>query len=140
MSIIKSFSVGDGDMFYIKHDTDNFSIIDCYLSDENKENIVKDIKHAHLLKGVTRVISTHPDQDHLQGLKYLDDNLDILNFYCIKNNVTKEDETDDFKHYCKLRDSDKAFYIKRYFVQTAGKIKIRSPNSFGLKIISNKII
>lgn len=113
MSIIKSFSVEDGDMFYIKHDTDNFSIIDCYLSDENKESIVKDIKHAHLLKGVTRVISTHPDQDHLQGLKYLDDNLDILNFYCIKNNVTKEDETDDFKHYCELRDSDKAFYIKK---------------------------
>jgi beta-lactamase superfamily II metal-dependent hydrolase len=113
MSKIKSFSVGDGDMFYIKHDTDNFSIIDCYLSDENKVDIIKDIKHAHLLKGVTRVISTHPDQDHIQGLKYLDDNIDILNFYCIKNNVTKEDETDDFKHYCELRDSDKAFYIKK---------------------------
>ena len=113
MSIIKSFSVGEGDMFYIKHNSDNFSIIDCCLSDENKESIIKDIKHAHLLKGITRVISTHPDQDHLQGLKYLDDNIDILNFYCIKNNVTKEEETDDFKHYCKLRDSDKAFYIKK---------------------------
>lgn len=28
MSIIKSFSVGDGDMFYIDHNSDNFSIID----------------------------------------------------------------------------------------------------------------
>ena len=27
MSIIKSFSVGDGDMFYIDHNSDNFSII-----------------------------------------------------------------------------------------------------------------
>ena len=26
MSVIKSFSVGNGDMFYIKHDTDNFTI------------------------------------------------------------------------------------------------------------------
>lgn len=31
MSVIKSFSVGNGDMFYIKHDTDNFTIIDCNL-------------------------------------------------------------------------------------------------------------
>jgi len=114
MSIIKSFSVGDGDTFYIKHNSDNFSIIDCCLSDDNKARIVKEIKHAHLGKGITRFISTHPDQDHLYGLKYLDDNIDILNFYCVKNNVIKEDETDDFKHYCSLRDSSKkAYYIEK---------------------------
>lgn len=113
MSTIKSFSVGNGDTFYIRHNSDNFSIIDCHLSEENQVDIVKDIKHAHLLKGVTRFISTHPDQDHIQGLKYLDDNIDIRNFYCIENEVTKEEETDDFKHYCELRDSDKAFHIKK---------------------------
>ncbi|MFH1392779.1 MAG: hypothetical protein ABIG73_00100 [Patescibacteria group bacterium] len=114
MSIIKSFSVGDGDTFYIKHNSDNFSIIDCYLSDDNKERIVKEIKHTHQGKGVTRFISTHPDEDHFRGLKYLDDNIDILNFYCIKNNATKKIETEDFKHYCALRDSSKkAFYIER---------------------------
>ena len=112
MSIIKSFSVGNGDTFYIKHNSSNFTIIDCCLNDDNKEDIVKKIKHEHLGKRVTRFISTHPDQDHIQGLKYLDDNLDLINFYCVKNNVTKEDETDDFKHYCKLRDSEKAFYLE----------------------------
>lgn len=127
MSIIKSFSVGDGDMFYIKHNTDNFSIIDCCLSDDNEERIVKEIKHTHLGKGVTRFISTHPDQDHIRGLKYLDYNIDILNFYCVKNKVTKEDETEDFKHYCSLRDSSKkAFYtekdcVRRWLNQTCEK-------------------
>ena len=29
MSIVKSFSVGNGDMFYINHGSDNFTIIDC---------------------------------------------------------------------------------------------------------------
>ena len=29
MSIIKSFSVGEGDMFYIQHNSDNFTVIDC---------------------------------------------------------------------------------------------------------------
>ena len=28
MSIVKSFSVGDGDMFYILHNSSNFTIID----------------------------------------------------------------------------------------------------------------
>ena len=39
MSVIKSFSVGNGDMFYIKHDTDNFTIIDCNLIDDVKDDI-----------------------------------------------------------------------------------------------------
>ena len=43
MSIIKSFSVGEGDMFYIKHNSSNFSIIDCCLDDDNKEEIVYEI-------------------------------------------------------------------------------------------------
>ena len=114
MSTIKSLSVGNGDMFYIKHNSDNFTIIDCHICEEDQERIVKEIKHAHLGKGVTRFISTHPDQDHIQGLKYLDDNIDILNFYCVKNNVIKEDETEDFKHYCALRDHNKkAFHIEK---------------------------
>jgi hypothetical protein len=36
----------------------------------------------------------------------------IRNFYVVKNDVIKDDETESFKHYCKLRDdTDKAFYI-----------------------------
>ncbi len=35
----------------------------------------------------------------------------ILNFYCVRNEATKKDYTDDFDRYCSLRDSDKAFYL-----------------------------
>ncbi|HGH3605404.1 hypothetical protein [Acinetobacter baumannii] len=35
----------------------------------------------------------------------------INNFYVVKNKATKKPETESFKHYCKLRDGDKAFYI-----------------------------
>lgn len=111
MSIVKSFSVGDGDMFYIKHGSDNFSIIDCCMSDDDREAIVSELKREKAGKQVTRFISTHPDNDHIQGLEYLDDELKILNFYCVKNEATKDDDTDDFDHYCELRDSDKAFYL-----------------------------
>lgn len=78
MSIIKSFSVGDGDMFYIKHNSKNFSIIDCYMDESNQEEIVNEIKIEKVDKKVTRFISTHPDEDHLKGLKYLDEKIDIL--------------------------------------------------------------
>src|SRR5229473_1958041 len=97
MSIVKSLSVGDGDMFYIKHDSDNFTIIDCSLSEDD---------------GITRFISTHPDDDHIMGLAYLHEQMKLLNFYVVENEATKPDETDDFNQYCALRDDPKrAFYI-----------------------------
>lgn len=55
MSIIKSFSVGEGDMFYIKHGSDNFSIIDCCVSDENKESIMDEINTESEGKGIIRL-------------------------------------------------------------------------------------
>lgn len=111
MSKIKSFSVGNGDMFYIKHGTDNFTIIDCCLSDNN-EGIVDELKIESKYKGIIRFISTHPDDDHISGLKYLDKRMKLLNFYCVRNEATKEEETDDFLRYCEIRDSTKkAFYL-----------------------------
>ena len=112
MSIIKSISVGNGDMFYIKHGSSNFTIIDCNMDDTNRQKITDEIISESSDKDITRFISTHPDEDNIHGLKYLDDKIGILNFYCVKNEATKSDETDDFKKYCELRDSDKkAFYI-----------------------------
>ena len=63
------------------------------------------------MRGITRFISSHPDQDHIGGLVRLDDALGIVNFYCVNNSTTKEIETDDFKRYKALRDSEKAFYL-----------------------------
>ena len=111
MSIIKSFSVGNGDTFYINHNSDNFTIIDCCLNDETKDDILNEIATLEGEKGITRFISTHPDEDHIRGLTKLDDRINILNFYCVKNAATKSDESDDFKKYCALHDSDKAFHI-----------------------------
>ena len=114
MTLVKSFSVGNGDMFYIRHGSDNFSIIDCSLPDDRIVEILDDIEVAREGKGITRFISTHPDQDHLHGLADLDDRFEILNFYVVKNAATKDDETDDFKRYRELRDHwKKAYYIER---------------------------
>lgn len=138
MSIVKSLSVGDGDMFYVCHGSDNFSIIDCCLSDENRKRIVGELLDESASKGITRFISTHPDEDHIRGIEYLDRRMPIANFYCVKNAATKDDETDSFKHYCSLRDGQKAFYVtkgctRRWMNQSdeergSAGINIRWPN------------
>lgn len=114
MSIIKSFSVGNGDMFYIKHRSSNFSIIDCCLDDENADTIIAEIESEREKKNITRFISTHPDEDHIHGLKKLNERLNIRNFYCVKNRATKDDSTEDFKYYCALRDNNNIhFYVNK---------------------------
>lgn len=113
MSKVKSLSVGNGDMFYIKHGSDNFSTIDCCLSNDNRDSIIKELTEESKNKNITRFISTHPDSDHVQQLDYLDDKMPIVNFYCVKNETTKKDETDGFKRYCSLRDGDKAYYVSK---------------------------
>lgn len=113
MAMIRSFTVGNGDMFYIKHNTDNFTIIDCQLFGDHKEWLVEELKQESKDKGITRFISTHPDEDHLEGIEYLDEQMPITNFYVVKNEATKPSESASFKHYCKLRDGDKAFYVEK---------------------------
>jgi beta-lactamase superfamily II metal-dependent hydrolase len=112
MSRIKSFAVGLGDMFYINHGSDNFTIIDCFLNEENTDIILKQVGPLSRAKGITRFISTHPDDDHIRGLEALDDEIHILNFYVVQNKVTKEEDIESFQKYCELRDdTKKAFYI-----------------------------
>lgn len=36
MSIIKSYAIGNGDMYYIRHNSDNFTIIDCSMPDDRE--------------------------------------------------------------------------------------------------------
>lgn len=113
MSVIKSFSVGNGDMFYIKHGSDNFTTIDCCYdkSIDNKDEIFNEIKAESKDKGIARFISTHPDDDHISGLKDFCDSIGIVNFYCVENEAIKADPSDDFNKYCELRDGDKHYYI-----------------------------
>lgn len=113
MSIVKSLSVGNGDMFYIDHNSDNFTTIDCcYSDDKNKEKNFNEIKNLASKKGICRFISTHPDDDHIKGISDFCNIVGINNFYCVKNEATKPDDSEHFKKYCELRDS-KAFYVKK---------------------------
>jgi len=111
MSIIKSFAVGYGDMFYIDHNSDNFTIIDCDLNSQNADGIIDELRKVHAKNGISRFICTHPDDDHFGGIHLLDDALPIANFYVVENQAIKENESESFTRYCELRDGDRHFYI-----------------------------
>lgn len=115
MSKVKSFSVGNGDMFYINHNSDNFTIIDCCLTDEVKEDILCEIESESSNKRIKRFISTHPDDDHIKGLVDYDNKFGIVNFYRVDNKASKsETETNDFMRYKELRDdSKKSFALEK---------------------------
>ena len=115
MSKVKSFSVGNGDMFFINHNSDNFTTIDCCLTEDVKDDILDEIESESSSKNIKRFISTHPDDDHIGGLVDYDNKFGILNFYRVDNATTKKGtETDDFKRYKKLRDdSKKSFALKK---------------------------
>lgn len=116
MSIIKSFSVGNGDMFYIDHNSENFTIIDCNLiDDDTKSGIISEIADRLDEKDnyIIRFISTHPDEDHIHGLKDLMDKISIPNFYCVKNEATKKESTTDFNFYCLQRNGNGHYYVSK---------------------------
>lgn len=113
MALVKTYGIGHGDMYYIDHGSDNFTIVDCTIPEDREQEILDEVAALAAKKGIVRVVSTHPDQDHLSGLCELDDRIGIINFYCVKNEATKDDPTSDFIRYCELRDSTKAYYLYR---------------------------
>ena len=136
MSIVKSFSVGNGDMFYIRHNTSNFTIVDCCIPQERSKEIIKEIKGQASGKEIVRYISTHPDQDHISGLCELDDELNLVNFYCVRNKASKDSETEDFARYCQLRDdSTRAFYVEKGATRKWMNISDKSREHSGLHIV-----
>lgn len=135
MTIVKSFSVGNGDMFYIKHNSDNFTIIDCNLTEETADSIIGELKTESKGKRIVRFICTHPDQDHFGGIELLDDAMPIRNFYVVKNQALKDTETESFKRYCELRDGDKAFYIFKGCSRKWMNLKDDTRGASGIEIL-----
>lgn len=135
MSIVKSISVGNGDMFYIKHGSDSFTTIDCCMTEENEERIMDEIIEQSKGKGITRFISTHPDDDHFQHIEYYNERMEIFNFYCVENEATKEEETDSFKKYKELRDGEKAYYVYKDCKRKWLNEKDDKRNEAGLKFL-----
>lgn len=113
MSIVKSFSFpcGElrGDTFYISHNSNNFTMIDCYLKDGDdascrKDKIIKEIIEKSRGR-ICRFISTHPDNDHILGIEELDKKWPITNFYAVENNIPADKNDSSLSKYIELKNT-----------------------------------
>lgn len=120
MSKVKSYSFPKdnvrGDMYYIKHNSNNFTVIDCYLKEgegpnARKSEIIKEIQ-AESAGRICRFISTHPDNDHIAGIESLDKDWEITNFYAVENARPNDENDVSLKHYLWLL-KNKNFAVQR---------------------------
>lgn len=118
MSYVKSFTFteGDirGDMYYIHHNSENFTLIDCYLNVDKsrKKQIIQEIMNASSGDRVQRFILTHPDKDHYAGLDELWKWWSTSNVYMVKNEKPLDESESDSKKCKDLRDSTETWGIK----------------------------
>lgn len=151
MSIVKSFSFPKGetrgDMFYIKHFTDSFTIIDYYLLDDSKypeNNRQKEIidEIIEQSKGrIRRFISTHPDNDHIAGIEVLFRHWPTDNFYAVANNIPSDEEDASLSEYIELKSKHNyAIHrgIKRCWLNDANNEHGSSGINFHWPVLTNE--
>lgn len=121
VGIVKSYSFPEGnirgDTFYIKHISDNFTVIDCYLKEgEDKSCRKREIINEVIKESggrLTRFISTHPDDDHIMGIEALDNEWPIVNFYAVKNDIPSDDKKVFRTWYLRRLENGDFFDIQR---------------------------
>ena len=103
-----------GDMFFIKHDNDSFTVIDCNLADGREEEILNRIYEESKDKSYKRFISTHPDKDHILGLEKLADKIKLpaSNFYAVNNEVQPQKDNASLTKYLALMNDANSASIK----------------------------
>lgn len=111
--VIKSFSFPDGeirgDTFYIKHLSNNFTVIDCYLKDGDdrscrREEILDEIGVVSQGREI-RFVSTHPDKDHILGIDKLYEYWGDQKFYAVENETPAEEGNESLTKYLSLKDN-----------------------------------
>lgn len=138
MSYVKSFTFteGDirGDMYYIQHNSMNFTLIDCYLNVDasRKKQIIQEVVNASSGDRILRFILTHPDKDHYAGLDELWKTWSTTNVYMVKNEKPLDESESDSKKCKELRDSAETWGIKaglkRKFLNQEADDNTRGPS------------
>jgi len=142
MSTIHFLNVKEGDCNIIQHDSGRVSVIDVSNgNDDNdvlfesvgnykqKENPVNPIVYMKKLgiKEVFRFILTHPDMDHMDGLKKLFTNFNVVNFWDTNNNKEvnfdkkSRYKEDDWNYYQNIRKSIKSPKVLTFYSGEEGE-------------------
>lgn len=134
MSTIHFLNVNDGDCSWIKHESGRVTVIDICAGNEEdtneeclyealfgnyhqKDHPVNPIEYLNKyeIKSIFRFILTHPDMDHMDGIKKLFETFSVGNFWDTENNKTMNKKGDwgrykkeDWDFYQEIRKSEES--------------------------------
>jgi beta-lactamase superfamily II metal-dependent hydrolase len=96
-------------MAAIKYSNGKKMVIDCNITEENKDAIISFLIEKTFSK-IDIFINSHRDSDHLRGIKFLDDNIPIAEIW--DNGVSGTTDATDYKEYMELRRKKRHIIIK----------------------------
>lgn len=98
-AFVKSWAVGNGDMFSISDSATNagLTIIDCCLKSDREQEI---LTYIFSKDEKVRFISTHPDRDHIMGLAKLEKK--IRAFWSCPRKIEEPNPSEDMRAYMDL--------------------------------------
>lgn len=143
MGIVHFLNVNEGDCIWIKHPSEHNTVIDisngqgvinksASLSGNHNQknypvNPIEYLKKRNV-STIFRFILTHPDMDHMDGIKELFDTFDVLNFWDTKNTKMMGDNSDwgrynkaDWDFYQKVRTSSSSPVVLYLYAGQKGK-------------------
>jgi beta-lactamase superfamily II metal-dependent hydrolase len=145
MSVVHFLNVREGDCIWINHSSGNNTVIDVSnaqsiiekysemttFGNYNQKNYpVNPIEYlsSHGVKTIFRFILTHPDMDHMDGIKDLFNNFDVVNFWDTENTKVMDDNTnwgkyneEDWKFYQEVRKSTMSPKVLHLYAEDQGR-------------------
>lgn len=145
MGIVHFLNVNEGDCIWIEHPSEHNTIIDISNGQEvtnifenvslsgnhnQKKHPVNPIKYFkdRNVSTIFRFILTHPDMDHMDGIKELFDTFEVLNFWDTENTKVMDDNSDwgrydeeDWDFYQKIRTSSSSPKVLHLYAGQKGK-------------------
>lgn len=143
MGIIHFLNVNEGDCILIQHPSGHNTVIDIS-NGAIVENVFESMSGNHNQKNysvnpveyfknlnidtVFRFILTHPDMDHMDGIKILFDNFSVLNFWDTENDKVMDEKAswgrykkEDWDYYQEIRTSKNDPKVLHLYAGSKGK-------------------
>lgn len=154
MAKIHFLNVGNGDCTIIEHNSKRISMIDICNGNTNDTSLCNPISYLRKLQKLDfkkrgklfRFILTHPDMDHLDGIKNLNKNFSITNFWDTQHSKTMEEVSkesqytqDDWDYYNKIH-NEKNTDVRRMILYRGSKDKFYLEDNIQIISPTKKLI
>ena len=117
--------VGQGNMVLVECANGANFVVDCNITDDNKDRVLKYVAGQIGQKGRLRAfICTHRDADHMRGVQVLHDRFPIQEVWDSDYRGTSTD-SDEYKAYMRLRRSVGGYVVEKKKYRSFGRTRLR---------------